>query len=141
MTPLCSRVIIGRQIAQGDWEDEEVECLDQQFIVICRNVEQGDSSGAGGLVVASILEPADRESGSRGEKRLNGFLAVQRTIEAWKWCCDGFGVAARESLQELFDSGMKRFWKTGEQEEVNGIGGRLRRHRQRTLLLFMFGHS
>src|SRR5437588_136790 len=55
VTPLRSRLIICGQIAQGHREHEEVEGSDQQFIVIGGNVEQGDSSGTGTLVVASVL--------------------------------------------------------------------------------------
>jgi len=36
---------------------------------------------------------------------------------------------------------MKGVWKPGKQEEIDGIGGRLCRHRQRTLLMLQFGHS
>jgi hypothetical protein len=69
--PLRTCFVVGGQLAQRDGKRKEIERSDKQFIVICRNVEQCDPSGTGTLVVASVLEPTDRESGSGSKKRLN----------------------------------------------------------------------
>jgi hypothetical protein len=48
----------------GNWENKKVESVEKSLVIGCRHVKEGDSSGAGALVITPIFKPPNGKLGA-----------------------------------------------------------------------------
>jgi hypothetical protein len=78
MAHLAAGLIESSQITQGDGKNEEIERREELLIIVSRNVEQNNSSGPSSLIVAAILESANRELRTASNEGVDG-SATEKT--------------------------------------------------------------
>jgi hypothetical protein len=59
VTRLMAVVVEGGQIVHSDWKNKKVESVEKSLVIGGRHVEQGDSSGAGALVITPVFQSAN----------------------------------------------------------------------------------
>ena len=128
-----------REVPERNGKDEEIECSEQDLVIVGGHVEQRYPSRSGRLIIASVLQPSNREDCAGRQKRVHCPLFVERAVVAGRGTGDDLRVRAGKRLKEFFNALTQRIGQPREQEKIDSRCG-WQCHWQQTSFVLGFPH-
>src|ERR1022692_400730 len=127
MSDLMTGFVKLREVPERNGKNEEIECSEQELVIVGGHIEQRYPSRSGILIIASVLQPSNRERCASRQKRIHCPLFVERAVVAGRGTGDDLRVRAGKRLKEFFNALIQRIGQPREQEKIEPCGGGLGR--------------
>ena len=116
MAHLVARLVESGQVTQGHGKNKEIERREELLIVISRNVEQNNSPRPSSLIVAAILESANRVLRGASKECVDSSFVEKMPVMTARGNGDDLGIRTGNLFKKSFGADMLGIWETREQK-------------------------